>query len=89
MMADQALDAWALSHLNVPYQSLTVDGDKVPVDLIIWRKYRAQTPGLVEQVYNLNKGLADLGVNLPHGADVTIPLYRNPSYAQVTPLKLW
>lgn len=89
MAYDQALDAWVLSHLKVGYQSLKIDGDKVPVDLIVWRKYRAQTPGLVEQVYDLNKGLADLSINLPRGSQVTIPLYTHPSYAQVTPLKLW
>ncbi|MBH1930204.1 tail protein X [Serratia rubidaea] len=42
------------------------------VDAMCWR-YFGRTEGIVEQVYSLNEGLADLGAVLPHGHPVTLP----------------
>jgi phage tail protein X len=46
-------------------------------------------PGLVEQIYDLNPGLADLGQTLPVGNRVAMPI-PNPRAQQVLdPIRLW
>jgi phage tail protein X len=42
------------------------------VDALCWR-YVGRTQGVVEQVYALNAGLAEVGVILPHGQPVDLP----------------
>ena len=62
------------------FEKYVVKGADVPLDLIIWRRYRAITPGLVEATYDTNKGLAYDGrkMSLPHGEVVSIPIYTKP-----------
>lgn len=49
----------------------TIQGDTV--DLLCWRHY-GRTDGTVEAVLEANAGLADLGVVLPIGTPVELPL---------------
>lgn len=42
------------------------------VDAICWRHY-GRTAGVVEQVLDVNPGLADLGTVLPMGTAITLP----------------
>lgn len=42
------------------------------VDAICWRYY-GRTAGVVEQVLDVNPGLADLGAVLPMGTAITLP----------------
>lgn len=70
-------------------ETYVVDGDGVAVDLIVWRRYRRRTPGLVEQVYGLNQGLAALGPLLPRGTIVRIPLDQSPPVARVPVVRLF
>lgn len=42
------------------------------VDSMCWRFY-GRTASVVEKVYSLNKGIADLGPILPHGTPVEMP----------------
>lgn len=71
-------------------ETYRVDGDGVPLDLIIWRRYRRRTPGLVEQVLALNQGLADLGPLLPHGTVFQMPVLPAPTTTPTTKLtRLW
>ncbi|MHA7846208.1 tail protein X [Serratia sp. D1N4] len=42
------------------------------VDALCWR-YVGRPQGVVEQVYALNAGLAEVGVILPHGQPVDLP----------------
>lgn len=57
------------------------------VDAICWR-YLGTTRDVVEQTYELNPGLADLGAVLPHGLLLTLPESTpQPSTAQT--VSLW
>lgn len=51
-------------------QVRSMQGDTV--DLICWR-YFGRTAGVVEQVLDLNRGLAGLGPVLPIGTLITLP----------------
>ncbi len=42
------------------------------LDLLLWRRYRQEIPGLVEQTLDANRGLADLGLYLPLGIQVIV-----------------
>ncbi|MFY3303609.1 tail protein X [Achromobacter xylosoxidans] len=56
------------------------------VDAICWR-HLGTTRDVVEQTYELNPGLADLGAVLPHGLLVTLPdSAPQPSTAQTVTL---
>lgn len=48
------------------------------VDAIVWRVF-GRTAGLVEQVLELNPGLAALGVIVPEGTEILLP---EPAAAQ-------
>ncbi|KZM41825.1 tail protein X [Labrenzia sp. OB1] len=52
-------------------QSITVAGDNLTLDLILWRKYGVRGQALVEQAMELNPHLVD--VFLPIGAEVALP----------------
>jgi phage tail protein X len=43
-----------------------------PLDLLLFRRFRQDLPGLVERTLLLNPGLADLGPLLPRGARVLV-----------------
>lgn len=62
----------------------TVDGDSV--DLIVWRIYGA-TPGIVEQLLELNPGLAALGPALPAGLELVLP--PTPATADSRTVRVW
>jgi len=68
------------------FETYTIDGHDVPLDLIIWRRYKRMTPGLVEATYDFNKGLAQVGMFLPHNSSVSIPV-ETPSPTFKVPLK--
>lgn len=51
-------------------QVKSVQGDTV--DLVCWRHY-GRTAGVLEQVLEANRGLADLGPVLPMGTMITLP----------------
>jgi len=55
-------------------EKITVRGDGITLDLLLWRKYRRKTPGLVERTLEMNRGLADSGTFLPVGTVVTLPV---------------
>lgn len=55
-------------------ETITVKGDHITLDLLVWRRFRDHRSGFVERVLNMNPGLADLGPFLPIGTKVRIPL---------------
>ena len=71
------------------YETYTLDGDALPLDLIVWRRYRRQTPGLVEAILDMNFGLADQGPLLARGTTFKMPIDRPATPAQVARVRLW
>ena len=55
-------------------ETVTVRGDGITLSLLVWRRFRKPMPGLVEQILDLNQGLAALGPVLPIGTRVDIPI---------------
>ena len=53
-------------------ETLIVPNDQTPVDLLLWRRFRREVPGLVEQTLAHNPGLADLGPFPPAGTTVVV-----------------
>ena len=55
---------------------LTIPNDRTPLDLLLWRRFRREVPGLVEQTLMLpaNYGLADLGPFPPPGTKITVAI---------------
>ncbi|MGI3901223.1 MAG: tail protein X [Janthinobacterium lividum] len=63
---------------------LTVTGKPMPLDLLLYRRFKREVPGLVEATYRQNRGLADLGPVLPLGTAVTV---TPPAPAPATPVR--
>lgn len=61
----------------------------MPLDLIIWQRYRRETPGLVEATLDINPGLAAHGPMIPHGTVIQIPLDRPDSFTRLPVVRLW
>lgn len=53
-------------------ETITVRGEGITVDLLLWRKYGVRGRGVVEATFALNPGLAALGPILPLGTLVTL-----------------
>ena len=58
------------------------------VDAICWRVF-ATTAGVVETVYEMNRGLAALGPVLPTGTPVVLPDARDVGTRVLATLQLW
>lgn len=54
-------------------ETITIRGDGITVDLLLWRRYGVRGKSLVEQTLDTNPGLAALGPYLPHGTIVNLP----------------
>ncbi len=76
-------------------ESVTVSGDLVSVPLIVWRRFGRPVPGLVETIYDINPGLADLGPYPPPGTVFQMPVTETTGGASgagpeiLAPIKLW
>lgn len=70
-------------------ETVTVEGDGLTVATLVWRRFKRPMPGLVEAIYDLNLGLADLGQTLPVGTrfDMLIPIPR--AQQVLDPIRLW
>jgi phage tail protein X len=79
----------ATTKTNRLTETVTVEGDALTVSLIVWRRFHRPMPGLVEQIYDLNPGLADLGQTLPFGTrfEMLIPIPR--AQQVLDPIRLW
>ena len=53
---------------------LTVAGRPMPLDLLLFKRFKREIPGFVEATYARNQGLADLGPILPMGTEITVTL---------------
>lgn len=59
---------------SMPTETLTFQTDDTPLDLLLWRRYRREVPGLVESALDTNYGLAAFGVEPPRGTAVTVEI---------------
>jgi phage tail protein X len=59
-----------------------------PLDALCWRVL-GTTAGVVEQALELNRGLADLGENLPEGTVVILPAAVTKQTPQNKIVQLW
>lgn len=53
--------------------TVTVQGENILLDLLLWRRYGVRGQGLVVAALELNPGLAGLGPVLPIGTVVKLP----------------
>ncbi len=53
-------------------ETLVVTGRPMPLDLLLFRRFKREIPGFVEQTIDANYGLADLGPILPLGTKVVV-----------------
>ena len=70
-------------------ETVTVAGEGLTVSLIVWRRFHRPMPGLVEEIYDTNPGLADYGQTLPVGItfEMPIPIPREQQF--LDPIRLW
>lgn len=61
----------------ISWELLTIHGDNITADLIIWRRYRMNAPGMVELMLDQNPQLAAIHKTtpfIPPGTVVKIPV---------------
>lgn len=71
------------------FEPITVKGDFITVSLLIWRRFKRPMPGLAEQVYDINVGLAELGPYLPLGTELLMPIPTARAAPVLDPITLW
>ena len=71
------------------FETITVEGDFISVSLLVWRRFKRPMPGLVEQILDLNTGLADLGPYIPVGTVLTMPIPTPRVPVVLDPVRLW
>ncbi|MCR5941118.1 phage tail protein [Ochrobactrum sp. XJ1] len=54
-------------------RTVTVKGEGITLDLLLWRAYGVRGRKLVEEALSLNRDLASLGVVIPMGQTVNLP----------------
>ncbi len=70
-------------------ETVTVKGDALTVSLIVWRRFHRPMPGLVEQIYDINPGLADFGQTQPVGITFDMPIPIPRAQQVQDPIQLW
>lgn len=58
--------------ITMAIETLEVVAEMTTLDLLLWRRFRREVEGLVEDTLRRNPGLARLGVYLPVGMRVTV-----------------
>lgn len=53
-------------------ETLEVVAEMTTLDLLLWRRFRREVEGLVEDTLRRNPGLAQMGVHLPVGLKVMV-----------------
>ena len=69
--------------------TVNVEGDGLTVATLVWRRFKRPMPGLVEAIYDLNPGLADLGQTLPVGTRFEMPIPIPREQQVLDPIRLW
>ncbi|PYF05050.1 phage tail protein X [Rhodopseudomonas faecalis] len=69
-------------------EDVTVKSEGMTVSRMIWRRYRRRMPGLAEQVFAINPGLAAVSPILPVGTTFKMPVVSDqPQTVKV--IRLW
>lgn len=69
--------------------TVTVNGEGLVLDLILWRQYGVRGRDLLEATLELNPGLSALGLILPLGTIIILPDLPAASQAAVTVTSLF
>lgn len=59
------------------YETVTIAGDGITADLLVWRRYRVRAPGILEALLDANPHLAAIHREtpfIPVGTEVRIPI---------------
>jgi phage tail protein X len=67
--------------MTTTYETITVAGDELTLDLLIWRRFRRPMRGMLTRIYELNPRLSELPTILPVGTKVVIPIDPPPRLA--------
>jgi phage tail protein X len=70
-------------------EMVTIRGDGITLDLLLWRRFGRQGISLVERTLELNPGLADLGAEIPLGTKVLLPVPDVASAVVAQPISLF
>ena len=70
-------------------ETLLVAHEATTLDLLLWRRFRAATPGMVERTLDINPGLAALGPTLPVGTLVEIEVPTPGAVNALPVITLW
>jgi phage tail protein X len=72
-------------------ETVTVTSEGMTLSKMIWRRFKRPMPGLVEKTlaYAPNRGLAKLGVVLPVGTVVYLPIDVLVAAPERTTVRLW
>ena len=70
-------------------ETVIIEGDGLTVATLVWRRFKRPMPGLVEAIYDLNPGLADLGQTLPVGTSFDMPIPIPREQQVLDPIRLW
>lgn len=54
-------------------QKVTVKGEGITLDLLLWRAYGVRGRSLLEDTLAQNVGVGRLGTTIPMGTEVTLP----------------
>lgn len=68
---------------------VTVRGEAITLDLLLWRRYGVRGQGLVEEALDINPGLAALGPVLPLETVVVLPELPAQTTPAVTVVSLF
>lgn len=60
--------------MTIPMERATIVHQGMTLSAVVWRRFRAPRPGLVERILALNPGLGSVGVILPVGTTFLIPI---------------
>lgn len=55
-------------------ETLTFPHDGMTLDRVLWLRFKREVPGLVEQTFGANPGLAALGACPPRGTKVVVTI---------------
>jgi phage tail protein X len=73
------------------YELVTVQGDYITVDALVWRRYKIPSPGIVEALLEANPHLALLHKQscfLPTGTQIRIPIDTDILRGRPAPLQI-